>query len=208
MNRTSEILRISILCLYIFTANVLASSISIKFGVAASAFNYTDRVMVPYLDYDIDLRPYLGYDIEWVQLGKQKPLLAPYVSCFYNYKFADKFSLRPEVGITQKGVVFNQYDYERIVYKVKINYLQFPLTLGYQVMNNDYFIVDLYAGGAGAIKLNAFKKVGYHNSQIQHVKLENVHNYDFSLLFGFYVKWKLFVKNAGLVLSLGYELTR
>ncbi|MBN2287256.1 MAG: PorT family protein [Tissierellales bacterium] len=229
------------LCFVVIATNTAASPIGIKVGVAASAFNYTDRVMVPYIDYDIDLRPYLGYDIEWVQLGEQKPLLSPFVSCFFHYKFADKFFVRPEVGVMQKGVVFNQYDYERIIYEVKISYLQFPLTLGYQVVNKDYFIVELYAGGAGAFKLNALKKVGYHNSQIHHIKLNNICNFDFSWLFGFNIKWKLFekyflfdvqsfigltdifypienqiqlyqrtqkTKNAGLVISLGYEFTR
>ncbi|MFC1568920.1 outer membrane beta-barrel protein [bacterium] len=194
MNRTVKILHISILCFFSLAGNILASPIGIKFGIAASAFNYTDRVMVPYIDYDIDLRPYLGYDIEWVQLGEQKPLLAPFASCFFNYSFADRFFLRPEVGIMQKGVVFNQYNYERIIYEIKITYLHFALTLGYQVINKDRFIIELYTGGAGAFKLNAFKRVGHHNSQIQHVRLDNVRNYDFSLLFGFDVKWKLFDK--------------
>jgi hypothetical protein len=185
---------IVILCFFSFPMRMLASTIGIKLGVTASTFHYTDREMDPYIDFDVDLRPYLGYDIEWVQLGEQKPLFAPFASCYYDYKFADKFFLRPEVGIMQKGVVFNQYIYERIIYEVKITYLQIPLTIGYQVMNKDHFIVEFYMGGSGALKLNASKKVGYHNSNIQHFKINNVRNYDFSLLFGLDVKWKLFDK--------------
>ena len=185
---------LSIICLACFTSNILTSPIGVKLGVTASAFNYTNREMDPYLDFDIDLRPYLGYDIKWVQLGKQKPLFAPFASCFFNYKLSDRFFLRPEVGITQKGVVFNQYDYERVIYEVKITYLHMPLTLGYQVVKNDRFIAELYFGGAGALKLDAFKKVAHHNSQIQRHSLDNVRNYDFSLLLGFDFRWKLFDK--------------
>lgn len=167
--------------------------------------------------------------------------MPPLFSCYFDYKFAGRFFLRPEVGITQKGVVFNQYDYERIIYEVKITYLQFPLTLGYQVVSKDHFIVELNAGTAGAFKLNAFKNVGSPSSHDHHIKLKNIRNYDFSLLVGFNVKWKLWekyflfdvtsfigltnilnpidtkvhlyshtqkTKNAGLVLSLGYEITK
>ena len=194
MIRNINILLFLILCLSSLAPDILASPFGVKLGVTASAFNYTNRSMEPYLDFDVDLRPYLGYDIKWVQLGEQKPLLAPLVSCFFEYEFADRFFLRPEVGITQKGVVFNQYDYERIIYEVKITYLHIPLTIGYQFVQKDRFAIELYMGGAGAFKLNAFKKVGYHNSQIHYTKLENVRDYDFSLLFGFVVKWKLFDK--------------
>lgn len=163
----------SILCIFAFAAEIFAScSVGAKLGVAASAFNYSDRVMDPYIAFDIDLRPYLGYDIKWVQLGEQKPLLAPIVSCFLNYKFTNRFFFRPEVAITQKGVVFNQYDYERIIYEVKMTYLQIPLTLGYQVVVTDRFIAEFYAGGAGALKLDAFKLRGEKNelqsSQVQY----------------------------------------
>jgi len=185
---------LSIICFVCFTSNILASPIGVKLGVVASSFYYTDKVMDPYLDFDIDLRPYLGYDIKWVQLGEQKPLLAPFVSCFFDYKLTDRFFLRPEVGITQKGVVFKQYDYERIIYEVKITYLSVPLTLGYQVVKNDRFGVDLYLGGSGGLKLNAYKKVANHNSKTQHYDLDNVRNFDFSLLLGFDFKWKLFDK--------------
>lgn len=194
INRTINIFLFSIICLTSFAQNILASSIGVKLGVTASAFNYTDRVMYPYIAFDIDLRPYLGYDIKWVQLGKQKPLLAPFVSCFFNYKLTDRFFLRPEIGITQKGVVFNQNDYERIIYEVKITCLQIPLILGYQVVNKEHFIAELYLGGAGALKLDVYKNVAHHNSKIQHHDLDNVRNYDFSLLLGFDFKWKLFDK--------------
>ena len=188
MNKPAKI--IFLLFLSTFASHLRSFPVGIKLGFSASSFRYSNSVMEPYLGFDIDLRPYLGYDIKWVQLGAQKPLLAPAFSCFYDYEFADRFFLRPEVGITQKGVVFNQYDYERIIYEVKITYVRFPLTFGYQLINKDHFILDLYTGGAGALKLDAYKKVGYHNSPAKRHTLDNVGDYDFSVLAGFDIKWQ------------------
>ena len=181
-----------ILFLYGFTTPLLTAPLGVKLGFTASAFNYTDREMDPYTTFDIDLRPYLGYDIEWVQLGNQKPLFAPFVSCYVDVKIADRYFCRPEISITQKGVNFSQFDYERILYKVKITYLQVPLLLGYQVVSKDHYQVDLYFGGSGALKLNASKTVGYHQSDDQKFKIENVRNFDVSFIFGFDLKWNLF----------------
>lgn len=241
INRVIARFLFSIICAACLTLNTVASPIGLKLGIAASSFNYTDRGMDPYLGLDIDLRPYLGYDIQWVQLGDQNPLYAPFVSLCYSLKFSDKLFLRPEIGITQKGVNFNQFDYQRTIYEVRITYLNNSLALGYQLLNNYRFALEAYGGGTGALKLDAYKKVAHHQSPIEKQSLDNVRNYDFSLFLGIDVKWKIFnknlmldiqsfygltnifypiknqpqlyrhtqqTKNAGLLLSLGYEFTK
>lgn len=194
MNRTARIVIVSMLCFWYSVPNTLAAPVGVKLGFTASTFYYTDRTMDPYLGFDIDLRPYLGYDIEWVQLGNQKPLFSPNIGCYLDYSIADRIILRPEIGITQKGVVFNQYDYERIIYEVRLTYVHIPLTIGYQALKTDHYIFELYAGGAAAFKLHASKRVGSHDSRIQSITLDNVRKFDFSLLFGFNVKWDLIGK--------------
>lgn len=77
MSKSVKILLFVIQCLCGPMPNMQASPIGVKLGFTAAAFSYTDRQMEPYKDLEIDLRPYLGYDIKWVQLGEQKPLIAP-----------------------------------------------------------------------------------------------------------------------------------
>ena len=96
----------------------LPAQTGMKIGCSASSFAYKNSP-VPILDFDIDLRPYLGYDIEWVQLGKQKPILLPYLSLYTTLQLHHKLSIRPELSFIQKGVNFNQFDFERIIYKSK-----------------------------------------------------------------------------------------
>lgn len=170
------------------------AQIGVKLGTTISNFYYTDKEMDPYISYDIDLRPYLGYDIEWVQLGEQKPVVYPYVGIYYNCNISNRFVLRPEISFTQKGVSFNQSEYEKIVYKVKISYLEVPLSIAYKIIKKDKIESDLYFGGYGAFKLKALKKVGFHNSTTETTKINTVENFDAGIHLGINFKYKLFEK--------------
>jgi hypothetical protein len=192
INQYKKALILSILYFIILLPTCAAHSIGIKLGVSSFSFNYTDRNMDPYLEYDIDLRPYLGYDIEWVQLGEQNPLFAPYFGFYYDKQITKRLFFRPEISLIQKGVNFNQYDYERIIYQVKIYYLELPLSIGFQFFQKNKFLSEIYLGGSSAIKLHGFKRVGYHNSKVKNTELNNISNFDFSLIFGIDIKWKLF----------------
>lgn len=165
-----------------------------KLGTTISSFYYTDKEMNPNLSYDIDLRPYLGYDIEWVQLGNQKPVVYAYLGAYYNYKFSNRFGLRPEVSFTQKGVSFSQSEYESIIYKVKISYLEVPLSIAYKIIKKEKFESELYLGGYGAFKLNAVKRVAFHNSSTETTNLSTVEKFDAGIHFGMNFKYKLFEK--------------
>ncbi len=166
----------------------------IKLGGTISSFYYTDKEMNPHLAYDIDLRPYLGYDIEWAQLGEQKPVFYPYVGVYYNYQFSKRFGLRPELLFTQKGVSFSQSEYEEVIYKVKISYLEIPLSVGYAIVKREKFVSELCLGGYVAFKMNAVKKVGTHYNETKKTQLNSVENVDAGIHFGLNFKYKFFEK--------------
>ena len=167
------------------------AQIGIKAGITVSNFYYTDRNMDPYLDFDIDLRPYLGYDVEWVQLGDQKPVNSPYFGAYYNYKFSKKFSFRPELFFTQKGVNLNQFDYERVIYRVKISYLELPLSIGYQFISKEKFTTEFYLGGYGAYALNAYKKTAAHDAEVEKKQIKNVREFEAGMHLGFHLRFKV-----------------
>ena len=165
-----------------------------KLGTTISSFYYTDTEINPNIGYDIDLRPYVGYDIEWVQLGAQKPLVSYYFGAYYNFQFSNRFSFRPELGFSQKGVNFSQFEYEQIIYKIKISYLEIPLSLAYQFIKRDKFVGDIYIGGFGDFKINAIKKLAYHNSTADKSKINSVKNFEAGIHLGLNFKYKIFEK--------------
>ena len=56
---------LSICIVVLFVFNKIANGqIGVKIGSTASSFHYTDINPNPYQNFDIDLRPFFGYDIE------------------------------------------------------------------------------------------------------------------------------------------------
>lgn len=184
---------ICIVTLFAFPIYVNAQP-EIKFGTTASSFYYTKIPPEPYKDYDIDLRPFLGYDIELVQTGDQKPLFSPYITVYYTFNLTKRLGLRPELAFTQKGVNFSQFDYERIIYNVRINYIEIPLSVTYQFFQRENSISEIYLGGYAAYKINAVKKVASHNSSIEKIKVNSVNNFDTGIHLGVNYKHKFFNK--------------
>jgi Outer membrane protein beta-barrel domain len=156
----------------------------IKIGTSVSNFYYTGDSPVPYNDYDIDLSPFLGYDIKSVQAEPQKPLLSLYISVYRSFQLTHKIGLRPELSYIEKGVNFSQHDYERIIYKVKINYLEIPLSAFYLLRQTENAEWEIYSGGYGALKLNAIKRVSTQSSEEVRQKVNSVKLFDGGLHLG------------------------
>ncbi len=159
---------------------------------------------MPYNGYDIDLSPFLGYDIKLVQAEPQKPLFSYYLSMYRSFYLTEKFGVRPELSFTQKGVDFSQYEYERITYKVKINYLEIPLSAIYQLRQTEKAAWEIYTGGYGALKLNAIKRVSTQTSEEIRQKVNSVKYFDGGIHLGinykhsfynelFFVDFRVFV---------------
>ncbi len=195
-------LSIIIICLipFIFLNIEVKAQLGVRAGVNVASIFYTDTNMDPNLSYDIDLRPFLGYDIMWLQLGDQKPIVCPIIGIYYNWQFANRFAIRSGIEYTQKGVNFSQYEYEEITYRVKINYLELPVSIAATIVNKERFKFDFYSGTFGAFKLNAFKKVETATSDLKKSEVKNVQNWDAGLLFGIDFKFK--VKENFLVLDI------
>lgn len=180
-----------ICCLFPLPESAVAQ-LGVKLGTTASNFYYTEKGNNPDIGYEIDLRPYLGYDVGWVQLGDQKAVVAPFVGLYYQLRLNNRFVIRPEVSFTQKGVSFSQFDYERVIYQVKISYLEIPLSVACQFIKKEKFVSELYAGGFWAFRLNALKRVAVHRAPVAKTKLTNVSSFDVGIHFGLAFKYTLF----------------
>jgi hypothetical protein len=192
INQIGFVFLISISFFISFSASISAQ-IGIKVGTTASTFYYSDHLN-PKIEYDVDLRPVLGYDIEFVQLGSQKPIISPFLGVYYQFKLSPKLSIQPELCFHQKGVNFNQFEFERIIYQVRISYLEMPLSIACHINQNEKMASDLYFGGYGAIKMNAIKKVATHNEPVEKKKINSVNTFVGGIHIGVNYKRKLFEK--------------
>lgn len=191
-----------ILCSTLFFTNTLPAQIGLKMGLSISNFKYDGGSFTPYQGYEADLRPYLGYDIEWVQLTDQKPNLGPYLGVYYAFAFAKRFSIQPELSFTQKGVNFSQAEYQNIKYKVKINYLELPLSVTCNYLIKEKFIGALYAGGFGSIRLNAVKKIETPYTELSKTSLDNAKSFEGGVHMG--LNFKYAVSDQLLFLDIKY----
>lgn len=171
-----------LICLFIvFLSTEVRAQVGFKIGVSTSTFYYPGNSPTPYDGYDVDLRPYLGYDVELVQTNPQKPLLSPHISAYSRIKLSDRSFFQPEVIFSQKGVAFSNSRYENIIYKVKINYLEIPLSLSYQYLQKEKIVSNCYVGGFSAYRIGATKRTAFHNIPTQKTTLESVKDFDFGI---------------------------
>ncbi|NND07769.1 MAG: PorT family protein [Saprospiraceae bacterium] len=155
-----------------------------RMGSTTSTFYHVGGPPIPYDGYEIDLRPYVGYDIAWIQISPQIPLFAWYVSVFRRYELTRRLGIQPEISFTQKGVAFRQRMYEDNHYRVKINYVEVPLSVTYTYLQRDKSKGYIHWGGYGAYRINGFKKVTLANASNYTTKLISVKDFDAGIHLG------------------------
>ena len=180
------------------------AQVGFKMGVTTSTFYYPGNSPTPYDGYEIDLRPYLGYDVGLVQTNPQKPLTSLYISVFKRIELSERIGFQPEISFSQKGVDFSNSKYESIIYKVKINYLDIPLSLSYQYLQKEKTVSNCYIGGFTSFRINSIKKTTSHNSPTQKKSFNAVKNFDFGVHAGVDLKYRL--KNHFLLFDIRFFL--
>lgn len=190
-----------------FVSPQIKAQYGVRAGISIANFYYPNQGPDPDISYDIDLRPYLGYDIAWVQLGKQKPIVGPYLSVYRLYPLAQRLILSAELAFTQKGVNFSQSTYEKIKYKVRITYLEIPVLLSYEFIQREKWILGIGGGLYGALSLAARKKVETHNTGMQTSQIENASRFISGLSVALNNKYKLQSHFIAVNLRVFWDLT-
>lgn len=189
MKITNQIVLIIGIAIPVAFPETVNAQFGIKTGMTVSTIYYTGKPL-PYDGYDIDLRPFLGYDVELVQIRAQSALFAPFISIYRTFRFSSRIGIRPELGFTQKGVRFHQDDYEGILYILKISYLELPLSVTYQYLRKPNSTGDIFFGGFGAYCLGAVKKVS--SQEVSYTrKIVSVKSFEGGIHAGFSYKRKV-----------------
>jgi hypothetical protein len=115
----------------------------IKAGMSISALQSSTQ----------DFRPFLGYEISWLQYGTSNPEFGLQLGIFYTVKLSNPFNLQPELYFSEKGYQFDQTPLYNTNYSLSINYLELPVLLEYYLPLDRSFNTVIMAGPFAALNL-------------------------------------------------------
>ena len=161
-----------IFCLLIvFSTNTLFAGIGIKGGVGISGL----------LSARGDFRHLLGYEIDWLAMGNLKSFQ---IGVFKTFDISEHFKFQPEIYYSIRGGDASEtFLFERIKFKVIINYIEIPLLLKYEILLKGRFRPELLLGPYAALKLSAKKYTEIWGKK-EATDLENVKSIDYGIIFG------------------------
>lgn len=113
------------------SAGAAFAQLSVKGGIAVSGFRLspddggTSR--------EIDFRPFLGYEVGWIQHGTSNPDIGFQVGVSYAARLSRDLSVQPELHFAQRGYWFEQIGLYNTSYRLTVHYLQIPLLLTYRL---------------------------------------------------------------------------
>ena len=155
----------------LFTIPICAQ-LGIKAGISISALQSSEE----------DYRPFLGYEVTWLQDGTSNPVFGLQLGMFYTLKLSDEFYLQPELYFTQRGYQFDQTPLYNTNYSLRINYLELPILFEYRLPFDWSFNPVITAGPFTALKLSSDKNIRTEDEEISG-DLSSVDDMDYGLVF-------------------------
>ena len=159
--------------IFIILANALVAQPGIKGGVSISALQSSNE----------DYRPFLGYEVDWVQHGASNPVFGLQLGVFYTLQFSNEFNLQPELFYSQRGYQFDQTPLYSTNYSLHIKYIELPVLFEYTLPFDWSIKPRIIAGPFAAIKISSDKKIKIGDEEISG-SVSSVNNIDYGIVFG------------------------
>ena len=156
----------------IFTSSDLFGQAGIKGGLSVSALQSSNE----------DYRPFLGYEVGWVQHGTSNPVLGLQLGVFYTLKLSDAFNFQPEFYYSQRGYQFDHTPLYNSNYNLHINYLELPVLFQYKLPFDWGFKPEIIAGPFAALKISSDKQIQLADEEITGT-VSSVNSIDYGLVF-------------------------
>jgi hypothetical protein len=171
---------LGILLLALTPLNAAWSQFGIKGGLAVSGFQLSQNASSLTGN---DYRPFLGYEIEWLQEGDaSSPDLGLQFGIFYARSIFKYFAVQPELYYSQRGLHFYQTELYNSAYSLDVDYLEVPLLLKFKIPLKWRVKPGLLAGPYAAFKLSANRTLRIWEEQ--HTKrVSSVKDLDYGLVF-------------------------
>ena len=130
---------------------------------------------------DVDFRPFLGYEVGWVQYGVSYPDFAWQLGVFYTSNLSHYFAIQPEILLAQRGYRFYLAELYNTSYKLKVTYFQLPLLLKYKIPLKWKIQPGFLAGPYLAFKLNANRTINIWGDK-DTKNIPNIRKFDYGLV--------------------------
>ena len=182
--------RLVLLALFIiFISSDLFGQAGIKGGLSVSALQSSKE----------DYRPFLGYEVSWVQHGTSNPVLGLQLGVFYTLKLSDAFNFQPEFYYSQRGYQFDHTTLYNSNYSLNINYVELPVLFEYKLPVDWGFKPGIIAGPYAALKISSDKQIQLVDEEITGA-VSIVNNFDYGLVFALGAEFNVW--NGQIILDL------
>jgi hypothetical protein len=173
----------------IFASNDLFGQAGIKGGLSVSALQSSKE----------DYRPFLGYEVNWVQHGTSNPVLGLQLGVFYTLRLSDTFNFQPEFYYSQRGYQFDHTALYNSNYSLNINYVELPILFEYVLPLNWSFKPGIIAGPYASLKISSDKQIQLVDKEITGI-VSSVNSIDYGLVFALGAEFNVW--NGQIILDL------
>jgi len=166
--------------LVLMPLNAAWSQFGIKGGLAVSGFQLSQNSSSSTGN---DYRPFLGYEVEWIQEGEaSSPDLGLQLGIFYVKSISRYFAVQPELYYSQRGLHFYQTELYNSAYSLNVDYIEVPLLLKFRMPLKWRVKPGLLAGPYAAFKVSASRTLRIGEEQ-NTKRVSSVKDLDFGLVF-------------------------
>jgi len=187
--------RMPTICLILaglWLANPLRAATGFKSGICFSGQASTEG-----------FQHFLGYEMGGLSGGA---LLGFQAGFFKTFDLSRRLQVQSEIFYALRGGDGSTtFLYDDIVYRIKIHYVEFPLTLKFRVWGRGAFSAAVFAGPYAALKLKAEKKTRIWRVE-ESTPLENVKKLDYGVILGLAAEYDGRLGRVLLELRSGYGL--
>ena len=170
---------VNILLLILVVPNVVFGQLGIKVGVALSGYQPSQNLSG---EYTHDYRPFLGYEIEWLQDDEGSPDIGLQLGVFYTVTISKYFDFQPEIYYSQRGIHFYKTKLYNISYNLNVAYLEMPILFKYKIPFDWAVAPGLQAGPYFSLTLSSKRTLDF-GDESDTKSVDGVNNYDYGLLF-------------------------
>ena len=180
--------RSKLVLMMLVISQLSVAQFGVKGGIALSGFQ--PHSADTYYSGD-DYRPFLGYEVDWLQSDNSYPDLGFQIGGFYNRSLTPRTSLQPEIFVAQRGLNFVYREIYNTVYYLNVTYLQVPLLVRHDLTTTRKIKPGFYTGPYGSITLSSNRKTDIWGEKSKG-DVTGISPWDAGWVFGFITEWDAF----------------
>ena len=167
------------LILIFIALDIAYGQFGIKAGIALSGYQPSQNIST---EYSHDYRPFLGYEVEWIQNDAGSPDAGFQFGIFWTGTISKYFALQPELFYSQRGINFYKTEQYNTSYNLNVSYLEIPFLFKYKIPLDWIAAPSVLAGPYAAFKLSANRTLNiWEESSTK--SISGVKNFDYGLVF-------------------------